>query len=318
MTYRCPHCKDGFFWDEIGLDCLPCPARCTKCTSGSDCLKCNDFLEFINGMCKENNGIDFCVHANPQNKSLCMQCHHGYTLSPNKRECIRCFDDNNLFGCRFCQINRLNNQVAECLECIDNMELVDGYCEFNSCVGNIIANFYPDTTYNLQPFGQLLQAAICENNDCDDNYGAFHVGCKQCTVEGKELDWEFCLDCDFKSNGNMDECTECSEGWELRKDGQGCQRIPIKNCDQPTHDNLECFKCKDTFSWNDEDNECSPCLIDKCNQCSQITDPYTYIFLPIDEPETIPYLSNCTQCQEGYVFTELEWDPAREFVLQAC
>ena len=62
------------------------------------------------------------------------------------------------------------------------------------------------------------------------------------------------------------------------------------------------------MSWNDEEVACTPCVIDKCNQCQQITDPYYYIYLPVDEPEEYAYISNCTECQEGYVFTNYEWD----------
>ena len=97
-----------------------------------------------------------------------------------------------------------------------------GECEFNECDGDYTANFYPDTTYENQPYGQLLQAAICEDGDCTDNYGSFHVGCKQCIADENPENWEFCLDCTFEETGDISSCSECEEGWVLREDGQGC------------------------------------------------------------------------------------------------
>jgi len=79
------------------------------------------------------------------------------------------------------------------------LKLDEGECWFDECAGPSIANYYPDTTYggNFE-YGQLLQAAICVDQDCSDNYGSFHVGCKECTTEESPEDWEFCLDCAFE------------------------------------------------------------------------------------------------------------------------
>ena len=102
------------------------------------------------------------------------------------------------------------------------MHLIDGKCRFDECEGPYISNFYPDKTYDKMPFGQLLQAAICVDQNCTDNYGSFHVGCKLCTSDENPENWEYCLDCTFEETGSISACSECDDGWVLREDGQGC------------------------------------------------------------------------------------------------
>lgn len=225
--YRCPYCDAGFRYDEKGLTCLPCTDRCKRCNADNECLECEDFLEIKQGVCMESNGIDFCVQANPQNRSICLQCHHGYTLSPNKRACVKCYDDGDYQGCRHCQVDRISLEVTECLECIDNMELnlETGMCEFNECENEEYrTNFLPGYE-STQPgslgYGQLLQAAICDG-DCIFNYGPFHVGCKQCIDEANPADWEFCSTCSFNLDGSVDECDSCAPGWVKKANGRGC------------------------------------------------------------------------------------------------
>ena len=122
-------------------------------------------------------------------------------------------------------------------------------------------------TYEDQEYGQLLQAAICDS-PCIDRFGRNHVGCTRCVkgeTEEEVLAWDYCLDCSFDHRDVVHECTLCADGWTFAEDRQGCVRIPIPDCVDPSFDNLECLKCRDGFSWTGY--ECALCIVDKCLQC---------------------------------------------------
>lgn len=62
--FECAQCNLGFRWDEESKECIACSPGCWKCDD-TKCLECENFKEVIGGICKEDNGIDYCVQANP-------------------------------------------------------------------------------------------------------------------------------------------------------------------------------------------------------------------------------------------------------------
>lgn len=170
-------------------------------------------------------------------------------------------------------------------------------CIFPGC-DSYVTNVYPPIADDsLQdgttPVGNLLNSAICL--DCSDGFGEYGITCLPCmSTDG---DWNYCTDCTFKDDGTLNDCTACTSFSDLTKMSSGS--IPLHQCDPkiPSHcldmdfEDGYCVQCEDTYSWDFEAAKCSPCMINKCNQC------------------TFNYgCPSCIECASGYVFDwEYSW-----------
>lgn len=237
---ECTECIEGFYYDKISHECKfwnnnknlkNC--KSTYLDDSTKCSACKDnyYLNRKEKLCKSNlkKGKFYKCQISNDRGDACSFCVKDYFLGRNDQKCSLIYgclaskDENNCIECDtdFCLDNNNN--------CINNYEIIE------------ISQKYFYRCSKLNPNGNGCEK--CENDDLEINrlglcYDSKHcekyekgscIKCKKENLEGYNsycLNKEFGCVSSFKKNCvrcddilNLDECTQCEEGYELDKEG---------------------------------------------------------------------------------------------------
>lgn len=260
-VFTCLECDNGYFLKDN--ECKECHPSCKTCdgTSEQNCLTCRDDYFLIDGKCLQCSDSCLTCSGSP---TTCTSCKSHQYLENS--QCFECSD-----SCVECK------DSETCTQCPESKFLHEGKC-INSChdIGegwgaNDNHECVKCSLENCNKYDEY-----CKCTSCNDGY--YHKSDSVTLIE-------FCLPCKLNncktcSGSELNDCSECIYGFELRFDQEKNEKYCYKLCDDGYFVNPsgECEKCR------------SPCKICSgidgsiCNECE---DGYflgnnTCNFFPID------------------------------------
>ena len=248
VVFTCLECENGFFLKDN--TCQKCHSSCKTCdgTTEQNCLTCNDEFFFVDGKCLSCSDSCLTCSTSP---TTCASCRSHQYLENGK-----CFDCSN--SCAECK------DANTCTKCPENKFLHEGKC-LDSCLE--VGEGWGDNgnhecvKCNLENCNKFDNSCKCQS--CNDGY---HL------VSDSLTSVQLCLPCKLDNcktctGSELNDCTDCMHGYELKTDETTNEKTCHKICD-------------DGYFFNSS-KECEKCL-SPCKICSGIDG------------------SICQECEDGY------------------
>ena len=252
----------GFFVDEGNSGfCTKCQNNCFNCTDASSCLQCKSgyLLNKIsstesNCLCSVSNCSEYF------DGGICKVCESGFGLFPTSNLCIPCI----LEDCLVCSFN--GSFSAICDQCVTGMTFKNGYCQpCSQLVGNCsICQDSSICSQCLQGFylnskGKCLECGNSNTTGCTVCSSDFT--CSTCLEKYYLAENETCTPCKYLYSDcilcNVDQCTQCSDGYFVSSSLGICTICDTLNCTQCSSNGAICEECQPGFSlYNGTCQEC--------------------------------------------------------------
>lgn len=120
----CVNCLDSEFLEPSSQTCQSCPSNCQSCffnSSGqTECRSCSEQFTLKRQTC-----IEVCNTTAYYDWSVgsCQTCPDGQWLNPSSLQCEFC-----ALGCNKCEVDDVNPQTSQCLECLPTLILDKEKC----------------------------------------------------------------------------------------------------------------------------------------------------------------------------------------------
>lgn len=205
----CTSCVTGTYWDPYVQQCLPCSAKCLKCsfnptTNLSLCSQCdaNQQGYLQSGSCVGCSSLAAgCLQCSTTGGNLaCSSCSVGYYLAANNNSCVSC-SQAGLSNCLAC------SDSATCTSCQSGYYIDSATKTCKTCQGQFCKTCDPSNPSQCQ---------TCQDYYYPDTNGA----CQTCVSAAANL--TSCKSC-VVSAGQPSFCAVCQDGWFVNSTTSLCQ-----------------------------------------------------------------------------------------------
>ena len=286
----CTSCNAGTYWDPYAQQCLPCAAKCLKCsfnptTNLSLCTQCDatqqGYLQAGGcvGCSSLNAGCSQCTTTG--GTFACSSCSAGYYLSSSNNSCVSC-SNAGLSNCLAC------SDSATCTSCQNPNYLDSATNTCKSCQAQLCKTCSTSNTSQCQTCQDFYY--LDANGACQSCASANSTNCKSCSVtDGQATTCTACQDGYFV-NGTTSLCQSCAS---FMTGCQSCSPTACTSCQQYalTDASNTILSCQSTCQVTQTSIVGSTGL-KKCVNCADI--------FPLNC--TLCNSTNCLQCLSNQTF----------------